>query len=110
MFAEQSLDWDCVGKRVTSQYHPSTKIEQLNITSRHLPHVLAAHILLKVHFNDLNFIRCIIKYPGVEIRKLSLSVSSLISIFGLTSVQKIVLNQYKLSILALFTLKFLNFQ
>ena len=47
---------------------------------------------------------------GVEIRKLSLSVSSLISIFGLTSVQKIVLNQYKLSILALFTLKFLNFQ
>ena len=49
-------------------------------------------------------------YAGVEIRKLSLSVSSLISIFGLTSVQKIVLNQYKLSILALFTLKFLNFQ
>ena len=47
---------------------------------------------------------------GVEIRKLSLSVSSLISIFGLTSVQKIVLNQYKLSILALFTFKFLNFQ
>ena len=47
---------------------------------------------------------------GVEIRKLSLSVSSLISIFGLTSVRKIVLNQYKLSILALFTFKFLNFQ
>ena len=51
-----------------------------------------------------------IKYTGVEIRKLSLSVSSLISIFGLTSVWKIVLNQYKLSILALFTFKFLNFQ
>ena len=47
---------------------------------------------------------------GVEIRKLSLSVSSLISIFGLTSVRKIVLNQYKLSILALFTFKFLNFR
>ena len=62
MFAEQSLDWDCVGKGVTSQYHLTTKIEQLNITSRHLPHVLAAQILLKVHFNDLNFIRCIIKY------------------------------------------------
>ena len=51
-----------------------------------------------------------IQYTGVEIRKLSLSVSSLISIFGLTSVRKIVLNQYKLSILALFTFKFLNFQ
>ena len=34
----------------------------------------------------------------------------LISIFGLGSVQKIVLNQYKLSILALFTFKFPNFQ
>ena len=47
---------------------------------------------------------------GVEIRKLSLSVSSLISIFGLTSVRKIVLIQYKWSILAFFTFKFLNFQ
>jgi len=47
---------------------------------------------------------------GVEIIKQSLSVSSLISIFGLRSVQKIVLNQYKLSILALFTFKFPNFQ
>ena len=52
----------------------------------------------------------VLHYTGVEIRKLSLSVSSLISIFGLTSVRKIVLNQYKLSILALFTFKFLNFQ
>ena len=47
---------------------------------------------------------------GVEIIKQSLSVSSLISIFGLRSVQKIVLNQYKLSILALFTFKFPKFQ
>ena len=47
---------------------------------------------------------------GVEIIKQSLSVSSLISIFGLGSVQKIVLNQYKLSILALFTFKFPKFQ
>ena len=47
---------------------------------------------------------------GVEIIMQSLSVSSLISIFGLRSVQKIFLNQYKLSILALFTFKFPNFQ
>ena len=63
--------------------------------------ILTSKILLKTSSNHST---------GVEIRKLSLSVSSLISIFGLTSVWKIVLNQHKLSILALFTFKFLNFQ
>ena len=60
--------------------------------------------------DDLSGSSSVCIWAGVEIRKLSLSVSSQISIFGLTSVQKIVLNQYKLSILALFTFKFLNFQ
>ena len=65
-------------------------------------------VFLLLHLHDLEYNN--IDHTGVEIRTLSLSVSSLISIFGLTSVQKIVLNQYKLSILALFTFKFLNFQ
>jgi len=60
--------------------------------------------------STLSCIRLEVLSAGVEIIKQSLSVSSLISIFGLRSVQKIVLNQYKLSILALFTFKFPKFQ
>ena len=71
-----------------------------------MPSMLSTRCLRK----EFHLLPVIMAVAGVEIIKQSLSVSSLISIFGLRSVQKIVLNQYKLSILALFTFKFPNFQ